>query len=187
MQILKSPLSRYSFCKLPAMSKMIFFVCAIFMSATKTFPQKTPAEFGSMAFYCFQHNKMDSLFRTIPSLTDLSGFAEELGIVKGSQAYSDFQKKYPLVVKSFRDRCYQIEADSQSYHFSWSHARIDKIELSEKAMHTGNAPSKDVDFTVISIYFTSGTQKFLLKFGDLHKYMSGWKPGSDVSLTLKYD
>jgi hypothetical protein len=169
------------------MIKSILFAFLLLMFTPKIFCQKTPAEFGATAFYCFQHNKMDSLFRTIPSLTEISGFAKELGIVEGTDAYAGFVKKYPLVIKSFRDKCYQIEADSQSYHFSWLRARVDKIELTEKAMHTNSNPSRDVIFTVVYIYFSSGAQKFLLQFGDLHKYGALWKPGNNVSLTLKYD
>ena len=69
---------------------------------------------------------MDSLFKMMPSLTEISVFARELGIVEGTEAYSAFVKKYPLVIKSFRDKCYQIEADSVSYKFSWVRAHQDK-------------------------------------------------------------
>ncbi|MEJ0081980.1 MAG: hypothetical protein WDM78_13760 [Puia sp.] len=72
------------------------------MFAPKTFCQKTPAEFGATAFYCFQHNKMDSLFKMIPSLAEISVFGRELGIVEGTEAYTAFVKRYPLVIKKFQ-------------------------------------------------------------------------------------
>lgn len=153
----------------------------------KSFCQKTPAEFGAAAFYCFQHNKMDSLFKMIPTLAETSSFARELGIAEGTEAYKAFVKKYPLVVKSIRDKCYQIEADSLFYKFSWARAQRDNIELTEKTMHTNSSPAKDVQFTVVNIYFNSAGQKFLLQFGDLHHYVNVWKTGNNISLTIKYD
>jgi hypothetical protein len=169
------------------MAKIILFLFTAVLFTQNISGQKTPAEFGQTAFFCFQHNKMDSLFKTIPSLAEISVFARELGIVQGTDAYSAFVAKYPLVVKGFRDKCYQIEADSVAYKFSWTRAHQDKIELTEKLMHTNSTPSKEVQFTVVNIYFSSGGQNFLLKFGDLHKYGSVWKPGNDVSLTIRYD
>ena len=56
----------------------------------KVHSQKTPADFGNTVFWCFQHNRMDSLFKLIPTLQDLSGFAKEMGIVEGSAAYQSF-------------------------------------------------------------------------------------------------
>jgi hypothetical protein len=130
---------------------------------------------------------MDSLFKMFPSLAEISVFAKELGIAEGTEEYTAFVKKYPLVIKSLRDKCYQIQADSLFYKFSWARAQRDNIELTEKAMHTNSSPPKDVQFTVVNIYFNSAGQKFLLRFGDLHRYGNIWKPGNDVSLTIKYD
>ena len=169
------------------MLKIFLFACALMMFTPKTFCQKTPAEFGAAAFYCFQHNKMDSLFKMIPSLPEISVFAKELGIIEGTEAYTAFVKKYPLVIKSIRDKCYQIEADSLFYKFSWARAQRDNIELVEKTMHTNSSPAKDVQFTVVNIYFNSAGQKFLLQFGDLHRYGNIWKTGNNISLTIKYD
>ena len=169
------------------MLKIILSVSIFWICTQKTFCQKTPAEFGTTAFYCFQHNKVDSLFKMFPTLTEISMFAKELGIVEGTEAYTAFVKKYPLVIKSFRDKCYQIQADSLFYKFSWARAQRDKMDLTEKAMHTNSNPAKDVQFTVVNIYFTSAGQKFLLQFGDLHRYGNVWKPGNNVSLTIKYD
>jgi hypothetical protein len=169
------------------MSKFILFVFFVILFIQKTSGQKTPAELGTTAFYCFQHNKMDSLFKMIPSLSEISVFANELGIVQGTDAYAAFIKKYPLVIKSIRDKCYQIEADSLFYKFSWARAKLNKIELSEKAMHTNSTPAKDIQFTIVNIYFYSGGQNFLLQFGDLHKYGTVWKTGNNISLTIKYD
>ena len=169
------------------MLKIFLSVCTLGMFTTKSFCQKTPAEFGATAFYCFQHNKMDSLFKLFPSQAEISVFAKELGIVEGTEAYAAFVRKYPLVIKSFRDKCYQIQADSLFYKFSWARAQRDHIELTEKAMHTNSSPAKDVQFTVVNIYFNSSGQKFLLQFGDLHRYGNVWKPGNNISLTIKYD
>jgi hypothetical protein len=169
------------------MLKIFLSACALMMFSTKIFCQKTPVEFGSTAFFCFQHNKMDSLFKMIPSLADISVFARELGIVEGTGEYNAFVKKYPLVIKSIRDKCYQIEADSLFYKFSWARAQRDSIELTEKIMHTNSIPTKDVQFTVVNIYFNSAGQKFLLQFGDLHRYGNVWKTGNNISLTIKYD
>jgi len=169
------------------MLKIFLSVCTLIIFNAKTFCQKTPAEFGALAFYCFQHNKVDSLFKMMPTQAELSSFAREMGIVEGSEAYKAFVKKYPLVIKSIRDKCYQIQADSLFYKFSWAHAQRDRIELSDKLMHTNNSPSKEIHFTVVNIYFNSAGQKFLLQFGDLHRYGNVWKPGNNISLTIKYD
>jgi hypothetical protein len=169
------------------MLKIVLCVCALVMFNPKSFCQKTPAEFGATAFYCFQHNKMDSLFKMIPTLTELSAFAKEMGITEGTEAYTAFVKKYPLVIKSIRDKCYQIQADSLFYKFSWSRAQRGNIELTEKSMHTNSNPAKEIQFTVVNIYFNSAGQKFLLQFGDLHRYGNIWKPGNNISLTIKYD
>ncbi len=167
--------------------KCMLVLFPVFLFTQKTSAQKTPAEFGATAFYCFQHNKMDSLFKMIPSLAEISVFARELGITAGTEVYTAFVNKYPLVVKGFRGRCYQIEADSASYKFSWARAHQDKIELTEKSMHTNSTPPREVQFTVVNIYFSSGAQNFLLQFGDLHQYGAVWKPGNNVSLTIKYE
>lgn len=169
------------------MSKIFLCACTLLMVSPKAFCQKTPAEFGTAAFYCFQHNKMDSLFKMIPSLAEISVFAKELGIVNGTEEYSAFIKKYPLVIKSIHDKCYQIEADSLFYKFSWAHAERGKIELTEKAMHTNSSPAKEIQFTVVNIYFNSAGQRFLLQFGDLHRYGNVWKTGNNISLAIKYD
>jgi hypothetical protein len=169
------------------MLKVFLCACLLWMITPKTFCQKTPDEFGATAFYCFQHNRMDSLFKMIPSLAEISVFAKDLGIVEGTEAYTAFVKKYPLVIKSIRDKCYQIQADSLFYKFSWARAQRDKIELTEKSMHTNSSPAKDVQFTVVNIYFNSSGQKFLLQFGDLHRYGNVWKPGNNISLTIKYN
>jgi hypothetical protein len=169
------------------MLKIILPVCALIMFTPKSFCQKTPVEFGATAFYCFQHNKMDSLFKMLPTLAELSLFAKEMGIMEGTEAYTAFVKKYPLVIKSIRDKCYQIEADSLFYKFSWARAQRDNIELSEKSMHTNSNPEKEIRFTMVNIYFSSAGQKFLLQFGDLHRYGNVWKPGNNISLTIKYD
>ena len=179
--------TRYVFCKPQHMLKILLSTCFLMMFVPKTFCQKTPAEFGTAAFYCFQHNKMDSLFKMIPSLADVSMFARELGIMEGTEAYTAYVKKYPLVIKSIRDKCYQIEADSLFYKFSWARAQFGNIELTEKTMHTNSSPAKDVQFTVVNIYFNSAGKKFLLQFGDLHRYGNSWKPGNNISLTIKYD
>jgi hypothetical protein len=169
------------------MLKIVLSACTLMIFNANTFCQKTPAEFGSTAFYCFQHNKMDSLFKMIPTQAELSLFAREMGIVEGSDAYTAFVKKYPLVLKSIRDKCYQIEADSLFYKFSWARAQRDHIELTEKLMHTNGNPAKEIRFTVVNIYFNSAGQKFLLQFGDLHPYGNVWKTGNNISLTIKYD
>ena len=169
------------------MLKIFLCACMLWVFTPKTFSQKTPAEFGATAFYCFQHNKVDSLFKLFPSLAEISVFAKELGIVEGTGEYTAFVKKYPLMIKSFRDKCYQIQVDSLFYKFSWARAQQINIELTEKAMHTNSSPAKDVQFTVVDIYFNSAGQKFLLRFGDLHRYGNVWKPGNNISLTIKYD
>lgn len=149
--------------------------------------QITPADFGSLAFWCFQHNRLDSLFRGVPSLKDLSGFAKELGIAEGTEAYSSFLKRYPLVIKSFKDKCFQIQRDSLDYKFSWTHAKLDKVEPEQKTIIPENVPSKKpVTLTSVNIYFTSRGQSFILKFGDLHQYGGVWKPGNNLSLTIQY-
>jgi hypothetical protein len=169
------------------MLKIILSAYTLLLINAKIFCQKTPAEFGATAFYCFQHNKMDSLFKMIPTLTELSLFAKEMGITEGTEAYTAFVKKYPLVIKSIRDKCYQIQADSLFYKFSWARAQRDRIELTEKSMHTNSNPAKEIQFTVVNIYFNTSGQKFLLQFGDLHRYGNVWKPGNNISLTIKYD
>jgi hypothetical protein len=169
------------------MLKIFLCACTLLIFTPKIFCQKTPAEFGATAFYCFQHNKVDSLFKMFPSLAEISMFAKELGIVEGTGEYAAFVKKYPLMIKSFRDKCYQVQADSLFYKFSWTRAQQTNIELTEKAMHTNSSPAKDVQFTVVNIYFNSAGQKFLLQFGDLHRYGNVWKPGNNISLTIKYD
>src|SRR5712672_2701017 len=117
------------------MLKIFLCACVLLVFTPKTFCQKTPAEFAATAFSCFRHNTVDSLFRMFPSLAEISVFARELGIVEGTEEYTAFVKKYPLLIKSFRDKCYQIQADSLFYKFSWARAQLVNIELTEKAMH----------------------------------------------------
>jgi hypothetical protein len=160
---------------------------SVFIFHSDVFSQKTAAEFGGTAFYCFQHDRLDSLFALIPTLPELTGFAKELGIKEGTEAYTAFVKRYPLVVKSFRDKCYQIQWDSLGYHFSWTHARLEKIEPVEKTVTAEGDPNKKpVSITALNIYFTSKNQSFVLKFGDLHSYNGRWKPGNNISLTIQY-
>jgi hypothetical protein len=160
---------------------------SILFSYSAIFSQKTPTDFGAMAFWCFQHNRLDSLFGVIPTPADLSGFAKELGITEGTEAYSSFLKRYPLVIKSFKDKCYQIQRDSLEYRFSWVHARLDKLEPEQKTIIPENTPSKKpVRLTSVNISFYSGGQSYMLKFGDLHQYGSIWKPGNNLSLTIQY-
>ena len=64
----------YTFCKLSHMLKIFLCACILWMFTPKTFCQKTPAEFGTTAFYCFQHNTLDSLFKMFPSLAEISMF-----------------------------------------------------------------------------------------------------------------
>jgi len=177
----------YAICDSQTMLKLFWSLCTLVMFNIQALCQKTPVEFGATAFYCFQHNKLDSLFKMVPTRAELSVFAREMGIVEGTDAYNAFVKKYPLVIKSIRDKCYQIQSDSLFYKFSWARAQRDHIELSEKSMHTNSNPGKEIQFTVVNIYFNSGGQKFLLQFGDLHRYGNVWKSGNNISLTIKYD
>lgn len=155
--------------------------------AGNSYGQKSPADFGRMAFWCFQHNRLDSLFKSIPTLADLSGFAKELGIAEGTEAYSSFIKRYPLVIKSFKDKCYQIQRDSLDCKFSWTNAKFDKMEQVEKTVSAENIPTKNiVVITGLSIYFTSMRQSYLMNFGDLHRYGGVWKPGNNLTLTIQY-
>jgi hypothetical protein len=156
--------------------------------ADKVHSQKTPADFGNTSFWCFQHNRMDSLFKLIPTLQDLSGFAKEMGIVEGSATYQSFLNRYPLVVKSFKDKCFQIQHDSLDYKFSWINAKLEKIEPVEKTITPDNIPNKKpVLMTGLNIYFSSKGQDYILKFGDLHQYGGVWKPGNNISLTIQYN
>jgi len=162
------------------------FISALFLTGA-IYSQKTPFDFGRMAFWCFQHNRLDSLFKSIPTMPELLGFAKELGINEGTEAYSSFIKRYPLVVKSFKDKCYQIQRDSFEYKFSWANANTSKMDQLEKTVTAENSPNKNaVAMTVLSIYFTSRGQSFMLKFGDLHQYGGIWKPGNNLSLTIQY-
>jgi hypothetical protein len=162
------------------------FVPALFMISV-TFGQKTPVDFGAMAFWCFQHNRLDSIFMVIPTMNDLSGFAKELGIAPGTEAYSSFLNRYPLIIKSFKDKCYQIQRDSFEYKFSWVHAKLEKLEPQQKTIIPDNTPSKKpVIQTSVNIYFSSKGQVYTLKFGDLHLYTGIWKPGNNLSLTIQY-
>jgi hypothetical protein len=169
------------------MKMFLCFLIPVLFFHANLYSQKTPVEFGNTAFYCFQHNRLDSLFGLVPTLQELSGFAKELGIREGTEAYTAFVKRYPLVVKSFRDKCYQIQWDSLGYHFSWTHAHLENLEPIEKTVTAEGDPNKKpVSITALNIYFTSKGQSFVLKFGDLHPYNGRWKPGNDISLTIKY-
>jgi hypothetical protein len=165
---------------------IFLFILGSFLTSD-LYGQKTPEDFGAMSFYCFQHNRVDSLLKLIPSLQELSGFAKELGIGEGSAAYESFLRRYPLVIKSFKEKCYQIQRDSLDYKFSWIHAKIEKVEPVQKTITPDNVPNKKtVLLTVVNIYFVSGGQSYILKFGDLHQYGEYWKPGNDISLTIQY-
>jgi len=166
---------------------ILFFIFALLFT-TKVHSQKTPADFGNTGFWCFQHNRMDSLFKLIPTVQDLSGFAKEMGIVEGSAEYQSFVNRYPLVIKSFKDKCYQIQHDSLDYKFSWINAKLEKLEPVEKTIIPDNMPNKKpVLLTGLNIYFSSKNQGYILKFGDLHQYGGVWKPGNNVSLTIQYN
>ena len=169
--------------------KLIFALTfsAVF-SISQVHSQKTPADFGKTSFWCFQHNRIDSLFTLIPTLQDLTGFAREMGILEGSPAYESFLKRYPLVVKSFRDKCFQIQRDSLDYKFSWANAKLEKLEPVEKSMTPDNtANNSSILVFGVNIYFSSKGQVYILKFADLHQYKTIWKPGNNVSLTIQYN
>ena len=169
------------------MKRILSLSILVLFFASETSGQKTPSDFGTMAFWCFQQNRLDSLFKSIPTVNDLSGFAKELGIQEGTEAYSSIIKRYPLVTTGFKEKCYQIQRDSLDYKFSWANAKIKKIELEEKSVVAENATNqKPVAMTVVNINFTSGAQLYLLKFGDLHSYSGTWKPGNNLTLTIQY-
>jgi hypothetical protein len=169
------------------MSRILSLIFLVLFFASETSGQKTPSDFGAMAFWCFQHNRMDSLFKSIPTKDDLSRFAKELGIAEGTEAYSSIMKRYPLVTTSFKEKCYQIQRDSLEYRFSWTRAKIDKVDLEEKSVIAENALNKKpVIMTLVNINFTSGGQSYMLKFGDLHSYSGIWKPGNNLTLTIQY-
>ena len=160
---------------------------AVFFLYAEGYSQKTPAEFGTTAFWCFQHNRLDSLMKLVPSMQDLSGFAKSLGITEGSESYKSFMNRYPLVIKSFRDKCYQVQRDSLEFQFSWVNARLEKVEPVERTIIPENVPNKKpVPMTMVNIYFTSRGQSWLLKFGDLHAYGGYWKTGNNLSLTIQF-
>jgi hypothetical protein len=170
------------------MKMIILFLMSALLFANKVQSQKTPADFGNTAFWCFQHNRTDSLFKLLPTLQDLSGFAKEMGIVEGSPAYQSFLNRYPLVIKSFKDKCYQIQHDSLDYKFSWINAKLEKLEPVERTITPDNMPNKKpVLLTGLNIYFLSKGQSYILKFGDLHQYGGVWKPGNNISLTIQYN
>lgn len=169
------------------MNRILSLFIPVLFFTTETSGQKTPSDFGTMAFWCFQHNRLDSLFKSIPTKDDLSRFAKELGIQEGTEAYSSIMKRYPLVTTSFKEKCYQIQRDSLEYKFSWTKAKVESVDLKEKSVVAENAPDKKpVIMTVVNINFTSGGQLYLLKFGDLHSYSGIWKPGNNLTLTIQY-
>ena len=138
------------------MKKILTLVIPVLFLITQTQSQKTPADFGRTAFWCFQHNRLDSLFMTIPTLTDLTLFAKDLGIREGTEDYSSFIKRYPLVIKSFKDKCFQIQRDSLDYKFSWANAKLEKMDQVEKTVTAENIPNgKPVVITGLNIYFSS--------------------------------
>jgi hypothetical protein len=166
---------------------ILFFIPALLFTS-ELHSQKTPADFGNTGFWCFQHNRMDSLFKMIPTIQDLSGFAKEMGIVEGSAAYQSFLNRYPLVVKSFKDKCYQIQRDSLEYKFSWTNSKLVRLEPVEKTITPENMPNKKpVLLTGLDIYFSSKGQTYILKFGDLRQYGGVWKPGNNISLAIQYN
>jgi hypothetical protein len=170
------------------MKMLLSLLMASLFLVTEGYAQRTPADFGAKAFRCFQHNHVDSLLMLTPSLPELSAFAKDLGIVEGSDAYRSFIKRYPLVIQSFKDKCYQIQRDSLDYKFSWTNAKLDKVETVEKTITPDNVPNKKVvPLTAINIYFSSKGQQYILTFGDLHPYNGIWKPGNNISLTIHYE
>lgn len=169
------------------MKKILSLAISALFFITQLPGQKTPADFGGTAFWCFQHNRLDSLFMRIPTLADLTDFAKDLGIREGTEEYSSFTKRYPLVIKSFKEKCFQIQRDSLDYKFSWANAKLEKMEQVERAVTAENIPNgKPVVMTGLNIYFTSKGQSYILKFGDLHQYGGIWKPGNNISLTIQY-
>ena len=50
------------------------------LSVTNIYGQKTPDDLGRITFHYFKSNNLDSLYRLIPSLTELSEYGKKMAL-----------------------------------------------------------------------------------------------------------
>jgi hypothetical protein len=167
------------------MTLSILFFLTVFCS--NTFAQKTPEELGQATFYCFHQKNLDSFFKLIPSVSEILEFGRTLDIDSNSIEFKEFLSRYPLVIKRFKENCYELLTDSSNLNFSWTKARLEKVEKSEKTLllDNTNANTKSVVLTIVDIYFISNDKKLKVTLGDANKYKGIWKPGNNIALSLQ--
>jgi hypothetical protein len=155
--------------------------------SSKSFGQKTPEELGQTTFYCFKSKNLDSLYKLIPTINEVAEFGKTLGLDSNSTEFKEFVKRYPLVIQNFKKICYDLQTDTTELNFSWTKAKLEKIEKLEKTIPIDNRKpdSKTVILTIVEIYFTSNDKKLKLTLGDANAYSAIWKPGNNITLTMQ--
>ena len=155
--------------------------------SSKSFGQKTPEALGQTTFYCFKSNNLDSLYKLIPTINEVAELGKTIGIDSNSTEFNAFVKRYPLVIQNFKKKCYDLQTDTTELNFSWTIAKLEKIEKLEKTIPIDNrkADSKTVILTIVEIYFTSNNKKLKLTLGDANAYNAIWKLGNTINLTVQ--
>jgi hypothetical protein len=167
------------------MTKLFPILFWLTFVSSSTHGQNTPEALGQITFNCFQQNKLDSFYKLIPSVVEISEFGKQMGIDSNSEQYKQFVEQYPFVIKNFKNRCSQLLRDTIDYRFSWTFAKLDKIERSDKLLAIDNRDpnSKTVTITIIDIYFISNNKRLKLSLGDAHSYNGIWKPGNHIGIS----
>lgn len=162
----------------------IVLTLTIFFCSSKVYGQKTPQELGQLTFNCFQKGNLDSLYKLIPTISEIADFGKAIGIDSSSTQFKEFINGYPQVIKHFKELCNDIINDTTELQFSWTTATLMRIEKSERALPIDNRDpnSKTVLITIVDVFFSSNDKTFKHTLGDANMYSNIWKPGNNLSL-----
>jgi len=166
---------------------IIVITCITALCFTKTYGQKTPEDLGQITFYCFKSNNLDSFYKLIPTINEVAEFGKTLGLDSNSTKFQEFIKRYPLVIQHFKQLCKNLQVDTTELNFSWTKAKLERIEKSEKTIpiDNRNPNSKTAILTIVDIYFTSNGETLKLTLGDANDYSGIWKPGNNIALRIQ--
>ena len=166
------------------LNKIIIHLLLVF-AINNSFGQSTPKELGEKVFNCFKLHSIDSLLRLKPTFNELAAFANAIGIDSSKKVFIDFKKRYPLVIEDFKKKFNNLLNDTSENQLSWKNAIIDNIEISQKIIPVDNRDpnSKTIILTIIDIYFTSNSKKYVLTIGDANNYNDVWKIGNNLDLS----
>jgi hypothetical protein len=161
----------------------ILFLLSVLVAAP-AFSQHTAMSLGQMTFKYFKENRMDKFFTLIPTIHEMGEFGKSLGFDSSSVPYKNFLEQYPLVIKTFKRKCVNIEADTAGLNVNWSAAQLVKVDTAEKTIPVNNRTNanRTIKLTIISIHFTSNKKEFVLQLGDAREYNGIWKPGNNIKI-----